>query len=1147
MIDAGVLTGPAFEALKWIVARLADSDDPAKLGENTGKLVGGLATSLLGEAATERWEEVKSGLELRDGREPLNGYIEQAYRLAELGALGSFLRRLQSSGQLATDPHGGADAQRTIQSLSSLRRAVHSQRDSASIDGIRLDHLASTLASLTRQDWRQADEHVRRLRHDVEERALREIEFSSNVPTSPAFRAAFREGLGDAVPPWFGLLSHHFMHVLLSQHDRRAQESLALRMLARVAARAEPGTDPQVLQQLLQREVGALHARGETLTQHVEAMLEGLGRGLGSRLDDVSRDLAALSRQFSAFAATWQQQWNRLQHCFVEVNLRLEQAAAQLDRIEALLVGLAPDRRSSAAPVGTWRTAGLPSLPPPERTPLGRRQETAAVRAFAADPAASLLRVAGRSGSGKTTVVAHALADSGDRPLLYLKAAGTDALLSATLLAAFDRLLAALGEAPLAADVRYPAMSDKAKRLFDRLSAHGLRALLVLDSLEQALGADGRLVDADLEGLLLASLQPQRALQVIVCAQRMPQLMHDGRLSPLLAVARERQHELTLGAGLPDPADGVAVLLDLTSGTRPELAVGHERELRSLVDAVAANPVALKHVAIALADDPLLSPDALRQSLRSDTPADDAALAVQHALVGRSVERLVPSARRLLLALAVLGGSATAQLLRTTAGDGADLRALLEMVLLGRDAEGRLTLHDSERAWLLRHADAPLLAELRLSGADALAAASAPPERWTSYADAENTLQEISMRVDAGQVARAAALRERAARRLYDIGRSLAALRVLDAAGAAERAVGDAGAFDLLRAECLWKIGAYDAASRQCETSLAAAEGAMRPGSRVLRQIHATCRLELGDADAAVDDGRRLVSDLRDAHGEAAVRTRARIDLAFALSVAGRQDEALAEAAGAQADADAVPAGQHDGLAVLARAYLGLVHSYRGDFASARRLYTEALRLARRQPGLYERAIAFGHFAELEVIEGRFDMALDLASRSLEAEADTDAMNGSWCNWLIGMVFALDPARDVQAEAHARAACRFTRLLNDPNPRTLLGLLLLRRGDRVKGIGELEHALATTDVLLAACSRNWEAWLARGLALALLAAAGRADVDEALAAYRAGHAASPWPGHLARISVQMRIAATVLEPAGLVLWPGLRALYGARS
>lgn len=1145
MIEGSVLVGPAFDALKWLIARLADADDPEKLGENAGKIVGGMAMSLLGDAASARWSDAKTDHALRSADEPLNHYIEQAYRLAELGALAAFLRRLQRSGRLASDPHGGPDAERSIRSLSTLRSAVLARREAASIRGVELHHLAATLSSLTGQDWDQADAHAQRLRREVEDRALHELEISSNVPPSPAFVQAFREGLGDGLPPWFGLLSHHFVHVLLTKDRKEAQESLMLRMLARVATRVEPAADTTALERLLRHELQALQAHGDALSTRVEALLSALGDQLGSRLDSVESELTELSQRFAEFERAWQDERHAMQAHRRDLLAQLDRNGATLDRIEDMVERLVADRDAAPAEPGDWAAAALPPLPPPDCLPRGRDTELAAVRAFAADPAPVLLRVSGRGGSGKTTLVASALAGLGARPRIYLKATGPAEPLSAPLWAAFDRLLQAVGDTPLASDTRFPGLAEKTVRLFERLSAHALRPLVVLDSLEQALGPDGRLADADLERLLLLALPAQRVLQVVICAQRMPQVEHDGRLRPLLAVSLERQREVALGVGLAHVADAVAVLRELVAGARPELAKGEAAPLWALAEAAACSPIALKHVAIGLAEDPLLSPQALLAALQSPVAGDEAALAVQQELIGYSFARLSAPARRLLQALAVLGGSADLSALQSTAGSpGGGAKALLEMHLLRQGPDGRLAMHDTERAWCLAHADATLLGELRLRGADHFAAGARPLSQWTGFADAEPTLHEATLRAAAGQVHAAAILRLGAARRLHEIGRSLAALGVLDAADHTSHVQGDVTAHSALRAECLWKTGAYEAASRVCEAALAVAPPG-HTGVQSLRQTHATCRLELGDALQAVADGQRLIVELDRDGADPAVRTRAQVDLAFALSVAGRQDEALAVAEGALARAAVVPGPQRDALAVLGRAYLGLVHSYRGDFGAARRHYNEGLRLALRQPGLYERAIALGHFAELELIEGNFDIAVDLASRSLQAEAETDAMNGSWCNWLIGMALALDPARIAGAEARARDACRFTRLLNDPNPRTLLGLLLLRRGERVAGIGELEHALATTDTLIGACSTNWEAWAARGLARALLATAGRADIQEALDAYQAAHSASPHVGHFARIALQLQIAAPVLEPAGLELLPALRTLYMA--
>jgi tetratricopeptide (TPR) repeat protein len=1175
MLESVVLLGPAAEALNWCLNALAESDGDATLGENVNKiaskLAGSIAMGLLGDAAKGKVADALAARNLRPDVEPADRHIEQAYRLAELGALVVFLNRAAKHAALAADPYGGSTAERVSQRLSGDYRAVRADGKLAYAQGLGTEHLAAALSSMTQADWAGSDARTQELRRRIEERALEDLAWATGVPASPAFDAAFRSGLGPELPPWFGVLAHTFVGVLLSKGKKPAQESLMLRLLARVAMNVQPGVDGEALERFLQTQAREQAQRGHQLEGMLVRALGGLGDDLGSSQLQVRAELQTVADNVQGFRQAWEAGQAQLGRTLQRVEETLELQHAKIDRVLALTeelwrrgqasraVAVAPATGALAAP---WAGLALGELPPAEGPPIGRDAEIELVARFLAHPQQRLLKVVGRGGAGKTTLVSHALATAlaqgRARPLIYQKATEANRQLLPPVLEAFDRLLVALGVAPVAADLQLPTLALKLDAIARVLAQAEARPLVVLDSLERVIDpASGRLADSDLEQFLLHCLQRDGAIQLILATQALPAVGDRGAVLPLVAVAFERQAEIALGAGIDAPSDGLRLLRSYLAHTRDDLRGLADEPLRALCAEVGGNPGAIKHVAIALASDRWLTPQALLQSLQGQG-ADTAALGVRDALIGRYFPELAPPQQAFLQALAVLGGSAPLAAVAAVAGFGEQTApaplaaALLERYLLRRAGDD-CTIHDSEKSFYLSTLAAAQRTRLYGRAAAHWHAQGMPPARWQGYADAAAAVREIEMLLLAEQAGAAAALRQRAAQRLYEIGHVLSAARLLSGAAAAERNAGVATERLALLATCEWKIGAYEQAQRRCADGLALAAALglepTRPEVLALRQVDAACHFELGDVARAVADYEQLLADL-DALAAPAreavlgLRARAHVDLCFALSVAGHQDGAVEHGRRAQVllQAPAGGGGRTPG-SVLAMSYLGLVLSYRGDFAAARQLYQDAARLARSLGAPYEQAITLGHFAEFELIEGRTDLSLDLATRALQAHAETGAISGSWCHFLIALGFALDPDRQAEAERHAREACRYTRLLNDPNPRVLLGVLLLRRQQRVEAVGHLEQALDVVDRLVAACPTNWEALVARGLALLALATMSRAPVAAALAAYRAARDASPHEGHYARIALQLRVAEPVLRPAGIDVAAAVRQLY----
>ncbi|MEF7614445.1 hypothetical protein V4F39_11045 [Aquincola sp. MAHUQ-54] len=1175
------LAPAVIEAGKWLLGFLAGSTVATGMAADAAKLAGQLVMTVVGDEVSDRLRGAFGGPGRGDpANRELNHHIEQAYRLAELSALVQFVQRYarHTGAGGAADAYAALASAQGVERLAASYRAVERDAQAAYAGDIGLSDIAAALVSTDEAGWQGMAPAVQALRQRLENRALAEMAHVVDQPAPARFAQAFRQGEGPGLPPWYALLAHSFAAVLLDGRHDQAKESMLLRMVSRAALRVAPHAvdEAAATEALEQRLRDDLRAQGTDLGARLAEAVGRVGDSLGSDLRAVRTELEALSRQSATIAGLVHSVHRGLAH----VQQLLEDYGQALhalredvrevrQRLDAVPPAMPPGTSRPAAP--PWHRVPLGTVPAAGAAPIGRDAELDAVAGFAGETgpqAAGLLAVLGRGGSGKTLLLVHALQRQADRlpagrwppAVLFLRAVDGDRQLVAAAIAACDRLLAALGHAPVAGNAQFSTVAEKLACVDEALAGEGVQALLVLDSLEAALDATtARPLDEELGELLLFGLHRRApALRVIVTSQVAPRVKVDALYRPLSQAVSDSVRIVDLGGGLRSAADGVALLRRHDPGGTLGLAAAPDALLEALSRCVGGNPNALKHLAMLLDLDRSLDPPTLLQRLQDEQAVQPEVDELRQHLIGRYFERLPPAQQRLLQALAIQGGqaplAAAAALLDPADGDAGPLAGELMRRQLLRREGAEHAIHDSERAYYLaRLAGSPALPALQRRAADHWATRALPAARWTSHADAQPTLREIALRSRAGQAERAAPARCEAARRLYELGLLSAATQLLLDASAAEQ--GQPGEADRLAqlALCHWKAGAFAQGLAVCRQALdrwPAAPGATNATLAGLRQTHAACTLETGAVHEAIDAYRRLVAELTQAGvpadpALARVAAQACMDLAFAQSMAGQAQAAIDD--GRRAVALCMPPAAPVALPALqamASGYLATYLTYLPAFDEARNLYHEAILQAVRCEARYELAIVYGLAAELELLDGRPERAASLSRSALAAQKDTDAITGSWCHYLIAQALAGTPDGMAEAREAAETACRFSRPLNDANPRVLLGMLLLRQGHEAEGIEQLQQAVKTTDALVAACAQNWEAWVAQGWALLGLAARGRATAEAALSAYRQAQAASPHPGHFARIRVQLGLSAPVLAPAGLAPLPRIASFYG---
>lgn len=380
-----------------------------------------------------------------------------------------------------------------------------------------------------------------------------------------------------------------------------------------------------------------------------------------------------------------------------------------------------------------------PAAPPAPRDDeafVGRRGEQRELAALMAQPGCRWVTIVGAGGTGKTTLLRHALPE-------LAAAAGVDPLWVSfedvrTPAAAAQRLSEALG-------VRVAPQGDALADVAAQVA--GRRLLLALDNLEHL---------ADAARALAAALAAGPGVRV-VATSRMRLGVADEWLLPLQGLPWPGPED----ADRADAFDAVRLFNARARRHRPGFDAAAERQaVAQLCAAVEGLPLALAMAAVwtrqfAVADLVAELQRGAVDLLQAAEPGVTPRQASIEACLDHSWQLLVPAERQVLARLTVFAGSFTAEAARLVAGATLPLlAALLDKSLVQHVADGthRMALHPLTADFARRRAGAAELDAARRAHAGCflqqlsqMPPAGRPAERAaffaTAEADAANVLQ----------------------------------------------------------------------------------------------------------------------------------------------------------------------------------------------------------------------------------------------------------------------------------------------------------------------------------------------------------------------------------------------------------------------
>ncbi|MEJ8845285.1 ATP-binding protein [Variovorax rhizosphaerae] len=880
---------------------------------------------------------------------------------------------------------------------------------------------------------------------------------------------------------------------------------------------------------------------------------------LSSRLDviDASIDrewalLVSLRNEFDEFA---EQVLVLLKRIDEQVGVLVERFEDLDERIRAQIGASAAVAISPGAPL-------LPRPLPVAHKPVGRDEELTLLREQLADPATKMLRIIGRAGAGKTTLVAYVLNDllaagGGAEPgrraafdaVLFIRCHENESQTAARILEGADEVLRKLGLPAVSTSGQDTSARAKFARFAEETAA--LRILIFLDNLESAISVgDGALADPDLNDLFVELMEGGEHVRLAYTSRTNPSIRAEAGLVPIEQLRPERQRQVDLATGLAD-----AAAVDLLRRQDPQGVLGLRDApvamLLDIVRSVGGNPKAIELIRGAV-EAGRVEPAQVARFL-ADARGSHAVFGdLLEALIGVYYEKLSRIEIQFLQALAVYGTPVSLHAVAHVLTEcGAAITEELTVVqarllrhrLIRRTGE-TLDQHDAERTHLIgslpssqtQDGVASMWTRERLmeSATRFWQARCRPESTWTSIADLEPQFREIDLLKARGAIEQAAAVTLGTAGFLTQRGYHLrlrGMLSAIEAQRDAAMSVAMRGRVGCALADSLGRLGVFDQAKDVSSRTLSLLVDADLDRIDVVRakQCDARCELELGRISNAIDDLESADAQLQQCRDtgvvDAALEVRLLGDLAFAKSIVGDIRGALSLAQ--RAEALAACEGDVRGL-VRGTAYSGLYLSYAGDFAAARSKYRDAISLGKKAGGGYELVLAYGLSSETELVTGNSARAIELALSALEIERDiNNVLSGSWCKWLIASALSKDADKLEAAEQLAREALTFNRPLNNPNPRALLGILRLRQADR-KGARILDQVVEETSQLLRSCPANWEAHCAQGWALLGLASQGECSHADGIAAYARARKASPSSGHLWRIRLQITLLGSLL-------------------
>ena len=805
---------------------------------------------------------------------------------------------------------------------------------------------------------------------------------------------------------------------------------------------------------------------------------------------------------------------------------------------------------------------------PLSRMPIGRDSEIGQLKEYLGDDATRMIRVLGRPGSGKTTLVSYVLSHAikegkNSLPdnwkidgLVYLRCSAYGDRVAARLLEKLDSLLTQLGISSVVTSAQASSFNEKIA-LFSKATTN-LNILVFLDNLESIICVERQdeLLDPDLGCLFKEILLGQCNIRIVYTSQVNPKILLDSNFEPIEAIAPGRQRALDLQTGL-NAERGVELLKQQDPQGSLRLFDLPQLTLESVVCMVGGNPRALEVIGGLLHSGQIsLSEIDALLSARTETVHFRELLSQ---LIGNYFQRLNNKEKQFLPALAVFGRPVAMGAIRfvlescgseTNPNLDQTLQSLLrKRLIFWSVSKNELDQHDADRAFIITslptdaegaNQNSWTVKNLFQNAALYWHSQQVSEENWRTVTDLEAHFCEYEILLIQNNWVAAVGLVLAISDFLLRRGYYLRLKEMLEDLHKCQMPFHERGIISRLLADTNVRLGEYEIARSLAAVaaSTADAEGVLeerRLDSIAARQIEAKCELELGRVANAIVILDSSLLELRSTHQEhrsmdpklAEVMLRVLVDLAFANSVVGEVELAIELSKEAELLASSI---KNIHWRIVVVAYQGLYYSYLGEMAKARETYLKAISLGRDQNERFPLALVYGLLSELDLITEQGN-AVDFALRALEMEQDIrkNAVTGSWCHWLIALALARNSDRIANAKDHAEEALKFNRPLNNPNPRALLGIVCLRLGQRENGVKILEEVIRETDKLVRSCDRNWEVLYAKGWALLGLASCGYAALYEAIEVYELARLASPHLGHIARTRVQFEVIKPLLE------------------
>ncbi|MDP9352859.1 MAG: helix-turn-helix domain-containing protein, partial [Chloroflexota bacterium] len=302
------------------------------------------------------------------------------------------------------------------------------------------------------------------------------------------------------------------------------------------------------------------------------------------------------------------------------------------------------------------------SLPPVPKYFKGREAEMEELSGYIRDPVVRLVRIVGRNGMGKTSLVCHLLGDPEGRPLpegikppsvyavLYLGEAGRQSITFANLYFGLSKLLPRPIANKLNAGYEQAERSTKAK-MRELLAAlpERRKVVVLLDELEDVMDLSRREIrEPELDPALRALLEaPPHPVTVVLTTHCRPRSL--GRVQHIL------QRDIELREGLDGPSSEYILRALDRSGTRG-LRDAPSKQLQEAGERVHGNPRALEMLVSILETDRESTLDGILGDVEGVLPHE-----ILDVLVGKVFAKLDSVSQGVMQALAIYGRYVTVE------------------------------------------------------------------------------------------------------------------------------------------------------------------------------------------------------------------------------------------------------------------------------------------------------------------------------------------------------------------------------------------------------------------------------------------------------------------------------------------------------